>query len=165
MTGNQIDTRKVADHRDLRFESIDEILAEIDRIAKADEQGQLQAVGNWTSGQIMAHVAAWIEYGYDGYPLKPAPWFIGWILRLQVKKYLRDGMPKGAKIPGTPDGTYGADEMPTYDAAQRLKRAFTRLKSGEAAKFDNPGFGKMSHDDRVRLNLRHAELHLGFLNY
>ena len=31
------------------FESIDEILAEIDRIAKADEQGQLQAVGNWTS--------------------------------------------------------------------------------------------------------------------
>ncbi len=164
MSGKQIDTKKIADHRQLRFESIDDVLAEIDRIVQAEEQGTLRAVGNWTPGQIMAHIAAWIEYGYDGYPLKPPPWFIRWILRRMGKKYLRDGMPKGARIPGVEDGTYGADDMPTREAAARLKTAFMKLKRGEPARFDSPGFGKMDHEDRVRLNLRHAELHLGFLH-
>ena len=57
------------------------------------------------------------------------------------------------------------DEMETIAAADRLKSAFERLQSGEPAKYDSPAFGKMSHEDRIELNLRHAELHLGFLVY
>jgi hypothetical protein len=57
------------------------------------------------------------------------------------------------------------DDMPTREAADRLKQAFRRLESGEPAKFHSPAFGAMSHEDRIRLNLRHAELHLGFLDY
>ena len=114
---------------------------------------------------IEAHVAAWIEYGYEGYPIRQPPWFIRWILRWQLKKYLRDGMPKGVRIPGVEKGTFGMDEMQTLEAAERLKVSFQRLQSGEAAKFHSPAFGEMSHEDRIRLNLRHAELHLGFLNY
>lgn len=165
MNGNQIDTKNVAEHRQLKFESVDDVLAEVDRILQADEQGQLKTAGNWTAGQIMSHIAAWIEYGYDGYPLKPPPFFIRWMLRLQLKKYLRRGMPKGAHIPGVKGGTYGADEMPSKEAAERLRQAFFRIQRGEPANFDNPGFGKMDHEQRVKLNLRHAELHLGFLNY
>ncbi len=165
MSGNQVDTAKISNHRHLRFESIDEVLAEIERIAQADQHNQLRTVGNWTPGQIMAHVASWIEYGYDGYPLRPPPFFIRWILKWQVKKYLRDGMPKGARIPGVEGGTYGADDLPTQEAAERLKTAFLRLKRGEPARFDSPGFGPMDQESRVRLNLRHAELHLGFLTY
>jgi hypothetical protein len=55
--------------------------------------------------------------------------------------------------------------MPTVAAANRLLAALRRLQSGEEAKFDSPGFGAMSMADRVQLNLRHAELHLGFLVY
>jgi hypothetical protein len=161
----QIDTAKVAGVRPLHFDNIDACLAEVDRIVAADQQGRLRTLGNWTAGQVLAHIAAWIEYGYHGYPLAPPPFFVRWILRWQVRKFLRGSMPRGVRIPRVQAGTYGMDPMPTAAAAERLKRAFGRLQAGEAAKFDSPAFGPMSHEDRIRLNLRHAELHLGFLDY
>lgn len=151
--------------RRLRFQSIDEALAEIERIAHADQAGTLVAHGKWTPGEILSHVAAWIEYGYVGYPMKRPPWFIRWLLRLQLKKYLRGGMSRGVRIPGAKEGTYGMEKMATQAAAERLQRAFQRLQAGEPARFDSPAFGQMSHEDRIQLNLRHAELHLGWLSY
>ena len=70
----KIDTGKVK-RRMLRFETLDEALAELDRIASAEQSGKLRTLGNWTAGQVLGHVAAWIDYGYEGYPLQPPPWF------------------------------------------------------------------------------------------
>jgi hypothetical protein len=151
-------------YRKLRFKSIADVNRELDQIAVLDKAGRLRTSGNWTAGQIMAHLAAWIEYGYDGYPLKSPPWFIRWFLRLRLPKMLESGMPRGVKIPGIPGGTIGADDIPTDQGIARLRKAFQRLEGGERAKYDSPAFGKMSHEDRIRLNLRHAELHLGYLN-
>jgi hypothetical protein len=160
-----IDTRRVTNRRRLRFETIDDLIAEMDRIVEADGEGRLRANGNWTPGQILAHLAAWIEYGYTGYPLQPPPWIVRQILRWQIKKYLRDGMPAGIRIPRVEGGTFGMDEMATPAAADRLKQALLRLQHDDPAPFDSPGFGPMSHADRVSLNLRHAELHLGFVTH
>lgn len=151
--------------RDLRFETIDDCLAEVDRVADADAEGRLRAQGNWTAGQVLSHLAAWIEYGYDGYPVKPPPFFVRWFLRLRLRSMLKGKMPRGVRIPGVADGTTGMDAAPTAEAAGRLRSAFQRLKNGEAARYHSPGFGAMSHDDRIALNLRHAELHLGYLSY
>ncbi len=155
---------KYVPHRKLRFNSIADINSELDKIAELDKSSQLRTSGNWTAGQIMAHLAAWIEYGYDGYPIKSPPWFVRWFLRTRLPKMLESGMPRGVKIPGIPGGTIGADDIPTDQGIARLKKAFKRLEVGEEAAFDSPAFGKMSHEDRIRLNLRHAELHLGYLN-
>ncbi len=160
---SQIDTRRVTQRRPLRFESIDDLLADIDGIVQAEREGRLRLVGNWTAGQIMAHLAAWIEYGYEGYPIGPPPFFVRWILRWQLQKYLRDGMPRGVRIPRVEKGTFGMDDLPTEVAAEKLKNALFRLQAHEPARFESPAFGPMSHADRVRLNLRHAELHLGFV--
>ena len=151
-------------YRKLRFNSIADLKSELDKIAELDKSGRLLTSGNWTPGQIMAHLAAWIEYGYDGYPVKSPPWFIRWILRLRLEKMLESGLPRGVKIPGVPGGTVGADDMPTNQGIARLRKALQRLEAREEAAHDSPAFGKMSHDDRIRLNLRHAELHLGCLN-
>ena len=160
-----VDTRRDVQRRTLRLNSIDDALAEVEKIAAADDAGTLRAYGNWTAGQAMAHIAAWIEYGYVGYPTGPPPWFVRWFLRLQLKKFLRDGMTAGIRIPGSPEGTYGVDKMETQAAADRLKNALLKLKRGEPIQFHSPAFGQMSDKDRVRLNLRHAELHLSFLDY
>jgi hypothetical protein len=160
-----VETRNAPDYRTIRFDSIDECVAEIRRIVSAEQEGSLRTIGNWTPGQILAHVAAWIEYGYEGFPIAPPPFFVRWILRLRLRKMLRDGMPRGVRIPGVSEGTVGMDPMATSDAAERLLRAMERLNSGEEAKFHSPAFGAMSHEDRIKLNLRHAELHLGFLVY
>ena len=160
-----VNTAKVPDRRQLRFNSIDEVLQEIDRIVAADQAGTLRTLGNWTPGQIMGHLAAWTNYSYDGYPLKAPPWFIRIILRMLVKKYLRKGMPSGQRIPGVENGTYGTALFTTAEGADQLRRALRRLESDEVAKFDSPGFGVMSDEDRLQLNFRHAELHLSFLRY
>ncbi len=160
-----VNTAKIADRRPIAFQSIDDLLADVDQIEKADREGRLKTLGNWHAGQVLCHVSSWIEYGYDGYPMKPPPFFVRWILRLMLKKYLRSGMPSGVRIPGVPAGTTGMDDLPVSQAAERLRKALGRLKNGEPARYDSPAFGPMSHDDRIKLNLRHAELHLSFLNF
>ena len=162
---DSVDTRTSTNYRTLRFDSIDECLAEVHRIVTADKEGVLRSTGNWSPGQVMAHLAAWIEYGYDGFPIKAPPFFIRWILRLRLKKMLQNGMPRGVRIPGIKGGTLGMDDLSVSDAAARLIHALKRLQNREEAQYDSPAFGAMSHDDRIKLNLRHAELHLGYLVY
>jgi Protein of unknown function (DUF1569) len=159
-----VNTSKITRRR-LRFETIDDLLAELDRIEQANLAGRLTVQGNWSAGQIVSHIAAWVEYGWVGYPVKPPPFFIRWILKFMLKKYLRSGMPAGLRIPGTKEGTFGQDNVPVPQAIDRLRSCLQRLKDGEQARFDSPAFGPMSHEDRIKLNLRHAELHLSFLSF
>ncbi len=160
-----VDTRKSPEYRTLRFDSVDECISNVNQILAAAENEKLKATGNWTPGEIMTHLANWIGYAYDGFPIGPPPFFIRWILRLRLRKMLRDGMPRGVRIPGVEGGTAGMENIETIEAGRRLLAALERLKSDEEAKFDSPAFGPMSHQDRITLNLRHAELHLGFLTY
>ncbi|MFM7931761.1 MAG: DUF1569 domain-containing protein [Pirellula sp.] len=118
---------KGSSYRKLRFDSIQECIDEVNRIAQAQEQGKLKASGNWTAGEVFSHVAAWIEYGYVGYPIKPLPFFIRWLLRVRLRKMLEVGMTKGVRIPGIKEGTTGIDDLPTGQAAQRLLSALGRL--------------------------------------
>ena len=149
--------------RKLWFHSIEELQQELDRIEAAEKSGTLKALGNWTPGQILAHVSAWIEYGWDGYPIGAPPFFIRWLLKLVGRRYLRKGMPAGVRIPGVEGGTKGQELTSTDVGLARLRKALGRLKNGELAVHDSPGFGPMTHEDRILFNLRHAELHLSFL--
>lgn len=160
-----IDTRTTSSFRTLRFSSIDDCVAEIHRVVEAADQGKLRASGNWTGGQILAHLASWIEYGYEGFPIAAPPFFVRWILRWRLPKMLRDGLPRGVRIPRVEGGTTGVDSMETAEAATRLLNALQRLRTDPNAPHQSPAFGPMSHEDRIQLNLRHAELHLGFLAY
>lgn len=155
----------VRNWRKLRFESIDDCVAEVRRIMEAERSGRLRATGKWTPGQVMSHVAAWIDYAYDGFPVKPPFFLVRWILRSRRNHILTHGMPRGVRIPGLKEGTTGMDNLPTHDAAKRLMAALQRLASSEPAVHDSPAFGHLSDKDRIRLNLRHAELHLGYLTY
>jgi hypothetical protein len=158
-----IDT-KTADRRKLTYTSIDDVLADVEKIVAADKAGKLRCTGNWTAGQAMGHVAAWANYAYDGFPMGKPPFFIRWILKFLKGKYLREGMPSGVRIPKVDNGTFATDKLSTDEGAARLRKSLARLKSNEVAKFDSPAWGKMPNEERLALNLRHAELHLSFLH-
>jgi hypothetical protein len=160
-----MDQSNPAERRKLWFDSIDELYDELEQIKTAEADGRLRTLGSWTPGQILSHLAAWVEYAYEGFPMKPAPWLIRVFLRWQLKKYLRGGMPSGVRIPKVEGGTTGADDLPFDEAAGRLRVALERLQSDEPARYDSPAFGALSHEQRIQLNLRHAELHLSFLQY
>lgn len=57
-----VDTKKVAGRRMLRFESLDQVIADVDRLVEAERAGRLTRLGNWTLGQTLGHLAAWAEY-------------------------------------------------------------------------------------------------------
>ena len=161
----QLQDDRATSTRQLRFASIDDALREIDAIVEAERAGRLQTIGQWTAGQNLAHLAAWIEYGYEGYPIAAPPWPIRMILKMMLGRYLKKGMPRGVRIPRVPQGTYGQDDMPVEQAAERLKSAFQQLQRKEPCPFHSPAFGPMSYEKRVQLNLRHAELHLSNLTF
>ena len=155
-----VDTGKIAGRRVLHFNSIDQLLEEVDRLAAAERAGRLKRLGNWTLGQNLGHLATWTEYIYTGVPLKP-PFFIRWILRFQKKKFLVGPMPAGVKIPRVKGGTLGTDALPLEEGLRRYKAVLQRLKA-EPPTLPSPIFGKMTHEESIALTLRHAELHLGF---
>ncbi|MEM9658580.1 MAG: DUF1569 domain-containing protein [Planctomycetota bacterium] len=151
--------------RTVSLRSLDDYSTELDRIASAAGNNTLVATGHWTPGQILGHLSSWIDYAYNGYPLKKAPRPVQWILRLGLRRILKNGMKPGIKLPGTKTGTVGDDVVPFDDAKERLLQSIGRLQSGEPAKYDSPAFGVLTDADRISLNLRHAELHLSFLDF
>lgn len=148
--------------RKLRFDTIDDVLADLDRIEVAQQAGHLRVTGNWTPGQILNHLALWILYAYEGFPMKAPPWLFRPLLRMFFRRAIRKGLKPGLHIHGAPGGTYGIEDAPFDAALARYRTALSRLRS-EPAKFESPGAGPLSDDDRRKLNLRHAELHLSFL--
>jgi hypothetical protein len=145
----------------LRFESIDQMMAEVDRLVEAEHTGRLRRLGNWTLGQTLGHLGTWVDYSFTGVPLK-VPFFIKWILRLRKRRFLHEPMRAGIRIPGVAGGTMATEPMPLEDGLGRMRRAMDRL-AAEAPTLPDPIFGPLNHEEWIAINLRHAELHLGFL--
>lgn len=155
-----IDTRHVTNVRSLAFKTVDDAMAEAESLVQAEREGRLERLGNWTLGQALGHLAAWASYPYEGYPSKP-PAVIRWLGRFMKKRILSKPLPKGYKLPGVPGGTFGIDVIPTDEGLGRFRAALLRLQA-VAPSHENPVFGRLTHAEWIRLNLGHAELHLGF---
>jgi hypothetical protein len=155
-----VNTAKVASRRILHFDTLDQVLAEVDRLVEAEKAGRLKQLGNWTLGQALGHLACWMEYFYTPAPLKP-PFFIRWILRLQRNSFIWKPKKPGVRIPGVKGGTLGTDPIPLDEAVPRFRRVVERLKK-EGPTVPSPAVGPMTHEEGIAISLRHAELHLGF---
>ncbi|TVQ62987.1 MAG: DUF1569 domain-containing protein [Phycisphaerales bacterium] len=157
-----IDSRRVKDRRALRFETFDDAIADARRCAEADRAGTLRRTGNWTTGQILGHLAWWIDGGFDGYDFK-TPWIVRVLTRAFKGVLLRRPIGPGMRMPGAPEGTYGVEKMSTEDGLARFVAAAQRLDR-ECPDRPNPALGPLTHAQWKHLHLRHAELHLSFLH-
>jgi hypothetical protein len=154
-----IDTAKIKDRRRLRFESIDDIAAEVERLAKCKD---VRTLGNWSRGQVLQHLAMTMHNSIDGFPsFVPAP--IRFLLRLFLKRrILTTPMSAGFKLP--PKAAEHMLPKPTeWDVAlANFRRGMQRLKS-ETKRMPHPAFGPLTSAEWDQLHCRHSELHLGFL--
>ncbi|QOV90702.1 DUF1569 domain-containing protein [Humisphaera borealis] len=156
-----INTQSDPGRRKIRFESLDDILADVERLAEAERNGKLERVGNWTFGQSLGHMATWVGYTYDGIPLK-IPFLLRLLLRPMKRRMLRTKMRPGLRIPGTTEGTLGTELLSTEEGLSRFKAAIERLRREPPTK-PHMFFGQMTHDEWISLQLRHAECHLATL--
>jgi hypothetical protein len=153
-----IDTSKI-DRRKVRFSTPADLHADVAKLVAADRAGTLTACGNWTLGQALGHLAAWVSFSFDGYPIKP-PFFIKWILKRRKHQYLNVGLPGGVHIPRVKGGTVATDVLTTDEGVRRFSHQWARLEKGKPTQ-KSPIFGDLTHEEWIQLNLRHAELHLG----
>ena len=150
-----------ASRRRLRFEAIEQALAEADALVAAEAAGRLRCLGRWTPGQNLNHLATWVDYAYDGFAMK-IPFFLRWFGPLMKRKMLAGPLAAGIRIPGAPGGTYAVEPVATPAAHEHFRSSFSRL-AREAPVRPHPLLGPLTHEQWVALHLRHAELHLSFL--
>jgi hypothetical protein len=153
--------------RELSFHCTGCLKEELARIESAHRAGTLRHTGNWTAGENLDHVAKVWEFALDGFPPEAkAPLFMRVIARL-MKGRMTSGktLPAGFKIPKGGEYMLPRADCAFADGLVRLRRVLDRLDRGAQMTVASPAFGPMTHDEWMRLNLAHAQLHLGFLAY
>jgi Protein of unknown function (DUF1569) len=165
-----IDTTKVHGRRALRFDSLEQVLVDSRACVAAGAAGGLERLGNWTIGQALNHLAAWIDYPLLGYPPElEFPEAIKVQARAAKARILREAMQPGERLPleglAGASGTLATEDVPADVGLARLESAVARLRSGrphDPTPLPDPAFGVITHDEWTQMNLRHAELHLSF---
>lgn len=154
------DTAAPPRRRKLRFETVDDAIAEAARLVAAGKEGRLARAGNWSLGRTLGHLATWANFAFEGYPPEVnAPLPVRLIARAMRGRVLNKGMMAGVKIGRLPGGTVGLEEVPADVGLERFTTALRRLANSPPTA-DNPLLGKLTHAQWIQLNLRHAELHL-----
>jgi hypothetical protein len=152
-----VKTSKVAGRRELHFTSLDDILADAQRLAA----GPVRQLGNWSLGQATTHLARTMKMSLDGVQFR-APWYIRMVAPLIKKKMLRDTMRPGFKLPSpAADELIPAGEVSIVQGLTELRTAIDRLHR-EPQRAPSPVFGAMTREEWDQLHQRHAELHFSF---
>ncbi|MCB9845509.1 MAG: DUF1569 domain-containing protein [Phycisphaeraceae bacterium] len=160
-----INTKHVA-RRELRFASLDELSAELDRLEAAHHAGTLAWTGNWTPGQNFQHLARFMTCSIDGFPPGKPPLLMRTIIRLIAKRPATRGMrpPAGIKLPKQAAFFLPDPEVAFEDGLAELRGCLDRVGSGERFVAPSPVFGRLTHTQWTNLHLGHSALHLGFLH-
>ncbi len=152
---------KNADRRALRFGSLGDIRAELDRLEAAHRGPGLRATGNYSPGQNLNHLAKWVEV-YETREFGPRPpWFVRVIGRLMKPGIIKNGFKPGLTGPG--NKTQPEPEASFEEGVANYRAKLDVLETLDLA-HHNPMFGPCTHDESMQVQLRHAELHLGFLH-
>lgn len=152
-----VDTTKVQGRRTLKFNSLDDIIADVEKL----NQGNRRTIGNWSEGQILTHVTIIMDWCIDGAPVK-APW-IARVMGFFIKGwFLRRPMPAGFKLPEDAAKHLVPPETSWDDALARFRKVMERMKA-IAERKPSPFLGKLSREQWDQLHCRHCELHLSFI--
>lgn len=165
VAANPVDT-KTASRRSLKFDSFEEIVADLDKIESAMDAGTLATSGNWTAGQNFEHTGKFLGYALDGFP-SMAPLPVRWMAQLMFKnKAIRtdEPIPAGFKLPKAASYLVPSDDVGDREGLALLRTNVQRVIGGEKMNHPSPIFGKLTHENWVRIQCKHMALHLSFLH-
>ncbi|MEK6234945.1 MAG: DUF1569 domain-containing protein [Planctomycetales bacterium] len=153
-----MNTEDAPKRRKPRLKDLDAVLAEAESLAAAP----VETMGNWSLGQIFSHLARAMNLSIDGFE-GTSSWFVRTFLGPLLKWWiLRKTMPSGYRLRGKFAEELVPPETSAEEGLQQLRAAVIRVQT-EQCTAPHVVFGRMSHQDWLRLHCRHAELHLGFV--
>lgn len=154
-----IDTKRASGRREVHYRTMQDLLDDVERISA----GPYRTVGNWSLAQICAHMSKALNLALDNGQIA-TPWIVRVLARLLFKRRLIEGpMPAGFKVRGAaariliPGEDAGLDE-----SLAALRASVARWQQGAPT---HPHFilGPMTPAQWDSLQLRHAELHMSFV--
>jgi hypothetical protein len=152
-----VNTKTVAGRRALRFESCNDLLAEVERLGTV----QVRLLGNWSLGQIFAHLARVMVCSIEGFPFKANP-FVRFIAKVFFKKkFLTKPLPAGFQAPASA-GALMPGETSTEAGLAEMRSAIARCQQ-ETERVKHPFLGELTLAEWEMFYLRHAEMHLSFV--
>lgn len=156
-TATPVNTSKVTGRREVHFRTIDDILADAERLTA----GPMRQLGNWSVGQATSHLARTQKMSLDGDPAR-APLPIRMLIKFVKRRILTKGMKPGFKLSKPAAEKYiSGPQISDEEGLNELRASIARLKT-EPQRHPHPAFGPLSRDEWEQLHLRHAELHLSF---
>ncbi len=147
--------------RKLKFTTIDQVIAEIDRLHASG----YQRLGNWSLGQMCDHIATLAEKSLAGFDTQLPTLFrmtLGKIIFHQI--VLKGRFPRGIKAPAefTPKPAPANDD-PAAEI-QRCNLALQKVQRATAEQFQpHPFAGRVTAEQWRQAQAIHASYHLGFL--
>lgn len=141
--------------RDLRFETLADILAEAETIASMPAT----ALGKWTPAQNIDHVRRLIRISHAGTDVR-MNWAFRAMGRLLKSRFLRSPFKPGLKTVDTflPPTEIGMDE-----AIKAFRGEIKRAVRPNAMSHPSPFLGQLTHEEWEQLHCRHAEHHFGYI--
>jgi hypothetical protein len=154
-----IDTGKVTGRRQLHFDSLDDILADVDKLGRARE---IRTLGNWPAGKVLKHLATSFNKSIDGYE-NPVPAVVRFFLRLFLKNsFLTKPLSPGFRLPANAQAEMWSASASVSEATEAVRGAIGRLRA-ETHRVPHPAIGPLTVDEWNQFHCRHAEMHLSFL--
>lgn len=152
-----VNTGKVSGRRELAYESLDDVLMDAERLVA---NSQTRMLGNWSLGQMLAHLAASMDMSIDGSDHRP-PWFVRLLGPFIRRRVLRK-MSAGFQLPKpVADKIIPSRPVTPEEGMHLLREAIKRFRSDTSRK-PHAAFGKLTGAEWHQLHLRHAELHMSF---
>ncbi len=153
-----VDTGRVAGRRELHMSTLNELRREVNQVGQVKHR----LLGNWTLGQILAHVAISFRIAVDGAPFRP-PWWLRLIAPLLKNRMLQRPMRSGFKLPSNMEATFiPKPEVTTAEGLAELERQLSRFEQTPQLA-PHSVFGPFTRDEWTQFLLRHAEMHLSFV--
>jgi hypothetical protein len=151
-----VDTTKVTNRRKVDFSSLQDVLADAERAAAEN----YKPLGNWSQGQIYAHLAKTFDGSIDGLKFK-LPWYFRMMARVMKSRILKGPMPPGFKLDDAArDLLPGPTQTP--DGLAALRAAIARQQS-ETKRAPSPVLGNLTVEEWNKIHLAHSALHMSFL--
>ncbi len=154
---------KAARRRLVAYSSLADLWQDLDKIEKAHKAGTLRRMGNHEAGPNFAHLAMGMKGSFEGYPTR-APWMLRVVGGVMKKRILSKPFEPGFNLSKDAESKAWDDSVSFEGGLAMLREQVTRAgKAGAAPGMPHPFFGAMTAAEWQVYYLRHAELHLSFL--
>jgi hypothetical protein len=142
---------------DLKYNSLDEMLADVDRL----RGGPVEQAGQWNLAMTLDHMAKAMA-AHDNPAVKPMRRPLRWIVRAAVYRMVRRGRYPSMRFPAPkrmrPDPNVSLES--TY---AEFRASVESLQTMQSPIVTDTPFGDLSRDEFIKLQLLHGAHHLGFL--